>query len=219
MVSRETIFFDVDTQFDFLDPQGKLYIPGAVEIIPSVEAARKFAFKNGYSIIASQDWHSMDNPEISLEPDFKETFPPHCIVDSPGARRIGWLGPLEIISIPPGGIERGRLVPIAALPQFHVVFRKDNVDVFTNPSLPPLLGLTDPAQIVIFGVALDVCVEIDVNRFLEHTRAKLFVITDAIKGLGIKSDESVYADFRRKGVNMSTVADLDRVLAETSKRE
>ena len=36
------------------------------------------------------DWHSLDNKEISEAPDFKETFPPHCIAGEPGSERVGF---------------------------------------------------------------------------------------------------------------------------------
>ena len=65
MKKKETIFWDVDTQFDFMQPTGKLYVPGAETIIDKVSAVRKFAFDNGCSMIADIDWHSLDNEEIS----------------------------------------------------------------------------------------------------------------------------------------------------------
>jgi nicotinamidase-related amidase len=33
-MKEDTLFWDVDTQFDFMQPQGKLYVPGAETIIP-----------------------------------------------------------------------------------------------------------------------------------------------------------------------------------------
>lgn len=89
-MKKNTIFWDVDTQFDFMSPEGKLYVPGAENIIDKVSRTRKFALENGYSIIADIDWHSTDNEEISDTPDFKQTFPPHCMAGAPSSlpRRI-----------------------------------------------------------------------------------------------------------------------------------
>ena len=36
MVSRTAVFWDVDTQFDFMLPNGKLYVPGAEKLIPNL---------------------------------------------------------------------------------------------------------------------------------------------------------------------------------------
>jgi len=63
---------------------------GAEDIIAKVSEVRKFALENGYSIIADIDWHSLDNKEISEAPDFKETFPPHCMAGEPGSERVGF---------------------------------------------------------------------------------------------------------------------------------
>ncbi len=82
----KTIFWDEDTQFDFMNPKGKLYVPGAENIIDKVSEIREYALKNDYSIIASCDWHSLTDSEISQNPDYKKTFPPHCMANEPGAR-------------------------------------------------------------------------------------------------------------------------------------
>ena len=37
MVSRSAIFWDVDTQVDFMLPGGKLYVPGAEKLIPNLK--------------------------------------------------------------------------------------------------------------------------------------------------------------------------------------
>ena len=84
-----TVFWDVDTQYDFMRPEGRLYVPGAEGIIDVVSSARRFALENGYSLIASTDWHKEDNEEISGKPDFESTFPAHCIAGKPGSERVG----------------------------------------------------------------------------------------------------------------------------------
>ncbi len=76
-MNQDTIFWDVDTQFDFLHSTGRLYVPGADRIVDTISEARRFALTNGFSLIADVDWHSRDDPEISPKPDFKTTFPPH----------------------------------------------------------------------------------------------------------------------------------------------
>ena len=99
MSQNEIIFWDVDTQFDFMHPDGSLFIKGADEIVPRVGEIRRFTLKNGYSIIASMDWHKSGNEEISDIPDYKNTFPVHCLAVGQGASRVGFLGqvPIEFI--------------------------------------------------------------------------------------------------------------------------
>ena len=38
-----TLFFDVDTQIDFLFPAGALYVPGAERIVPAIARLNQYA--------------------------------------------------------------------------------------------------------------------------------------------------------------------------------
>ena len=39
----KTVFFDVDTQIDFLYPAGALYVPGAEKVVEQIAALNRFA--------------------------------------------------------------------------------------------------------------------------------------------------------------------------------
>jgi len=212
MVGKELVFWDVDTQYDFMMPQGSLYIPGADAIIENVSRARKLALEKGYSIIASTDWHRLDDDEISLEPDNKNTFAPHCLASEPGAKRVGYLGTVRIETV---GIEEesGQLLArLVGKKQFHLEIRKNTVDVFSNPNTIKLLKLIQPKKIIVFGVALDVCVYMTVRGLLNWGGAEIVVLKDAVKELGIKSREQVFAFFREKGVLLTELDELARQL-------
>jgi nicotinamidase/pyrazinamidase len=49
----ETIFWDVDTQVDFMLPDGKLYVPGAEQIISRLEALTLYARDHLIPILGS----------------------------------------------------------------------------------------------------------------------------------------------------------------------
>ena len=154
----ETIFWDVDTQLDFMRPEGKLYVPGAETIIDRVSDVRRFALENGYSIVADIDWHSTDDDEISDTPDYKRTFPPHCMAGEPGGERVGFLGELPIEYVGLEKMDTDAMRKLTGKEQFHIVIRKDALDVFSNPNTDKLVELIDPKKVVVFGVALDLCV-------------------------------------------------------------
>ena len=63
------IFWDVDTQYDFMKPDGKLYVPDAAPIIPNLERLSDYAHGHGIRVIASADDHVMEHAEISEHPD------------------------------------------------------------------------------------------------------------------------------------------------------
>ena len=154
----KTVFWDVDTQFDFMMPEGRLYVPGAEEIVETVSAARRWALSNGYPLIADIDWHRTDDPEISDTPDFKETFPPHCMAGSPGGERVGYLGPIPIDYVEIDEADVADLRQLTEKDPLHIVIRKNGLDVFENPNTDKLIDLIEPQQVAVFGVALDFCV-------------------------------------------------------------
>lgn len=212
MQKKKVIFFDVDTQFDFLSPRGKLYIPDADKIIDNISSTRRFALENGYSIVASMDWHSFDNEEISLEPDYKTTFPSHCMASDPGAERTGYLGEIPLEYVETEQMQPAELQKLVEKEQFHLVIRTHSVNVFENPGMVKLLGLIEPQTVVVFGVALDVCVRHVVSGLLNWGRADIILLEDVVKGLGIKKDEDVLREFVQSGVRIKQLSELKEEL-------
>ena len=211
-MKNETIFWDVDTQFDFMRPEGKLYVPGAETIIDKVSEVRRFALENGYSIVADIDWHSLDNDEISETPDYKQTFPPHCMAGEPGSERVGFLGELPIEYVGLETMDADAMRKLTGKEQFHVVIRKDTLDVFLNPNTDKLVGLINPKKVVVFGVALDFCVCCVVHGLSTFGDIKLCVLKDVVKGLEARPEQEVFDEFRRMGVEITEFGALMRNL-------
>ena len=192
-----TILWDVDTQFDFMLPDGKLYVPGAEETVPAMQRLVDAARGAGLVHVASADDHELTDAEISDEPDFLTTYPPHCLRGTRGARKIPATDqedpvPLALEPVPDRYLE-GR----------EFLLLKKNFDVFTNPNTERLLEHLDPDEIVVFGVATDVCDDAAIRGFLARGRKVRFV-EDAARGL---DDERVAISttfWREQGVEFTT---------------
>ncbi len=211
-MKNETVFWDVDTQYDFMRPEGRLYVPGAEGIIDTVSDARRFALENGYSLIASTDWHKEGNEEISDKPDFESTFPAHCLVGKPGSERVGFLGDVPIDIVPNERMSDDDLQKLLAKEQFHIVIRKEHLNVFSNPNTAKVVEILKPKQVIIFGVALDMCVRQVVDGLIKMGGIKLYVLRDAVKALGLTGEAEVIKEFQTKGVRIISLADLERQL-------
>jgi nicotinamidase/pyrazinamidase len=211
-MKKDTVFWDVDTQFDFMRPEGKLYVLGSEEIIDNVSRIRKFALEDGFSIIADIDWHSTDNDEISQTPDFKQTFPPHCMAGSPGSERVGYLGdlPIEYVEIDP--MAEDALRKLIDKDQFHVVIRKKSIDVFENPNTDALVHLVRPKAMVVFGVALDFCVYYVLRGLFRLRDIRLYLLKDAVKGLQTRSEQDIFDELEEMGVEITKFSDIKRHL-------
>ncbi len=75
------IFYDVDTQNDFMNEDGALYVPGAEKIKPNIKNLTVYARENHVQIVGSVDSHSENDLEF-------EVFPPHCIKNTKGQEKI-----------------------------------------------------------------------------------------------------------------------------------
>ena len=211
-MKKDVIFWDVDTQFDFMRPEGKLYVPGAENIIDKVSQVRKFALENSYSIIASTDWHGADNKEISNTPDFKQTFPPHCMAGEPGSERVGFLGDLPIECIPNDKMDSDDLKKLINKEQFHIVIRKQATNVFSNPNTAKLLELISPKTVAVFGVALDVCVDQVLRELCSFSDTRLCLLKDATKGLQIRTEDEILDEFKQMGVEIVELSNFKKDL-------
>jgi nicotinamidase/pyrazinamidase len=207
-MKKKTIFWDVDTQFDFMKPQGALYVPGAEQIIDKVGEIRRWVLEQGYSILADVDWHRRGNPEISQQPDMKTTFPPHCMAGTPGAERVGDLGRVPIDYVEIDEADMAQLRELVQKDQFHVVIRKQSLNVFDNPNTHKLVDLVRPEHVIAFGVALDCCVYYVLSELSKHPGLKLSLLTDATRGLQTRPDEQICEELRRRGVEITT---FDRI--------
>jgi len=219
-MKRQTIFWDVDTQFDFMQPQGRLYVPGAETIIDKVSEVRKFALENGCSMIADIDWHSLDNEEISQSPDFKQTFPPHCMAGEPGSERVGYLGNVPIKYVEIDKMSDDSLKKLVDKDQFHIVIKKEGIDAFDNPNTDRLLKLIKPKAVTVFGVALDFCVYYVLHGLAKYTcpeqgrrkGIKLILLRDVVKGLNSRPEGEILSELRQMGVEIINFTDFKRQL-------
>jgi nicotinamidase/pyrazinamidase len=200
------VLWDVDTQVDFMLPDGKLYVPGAEETIPAARRLVEWARATGVVHVASADDHELTDPEISDEPDFANTFPPHCLRGTRGAQKVPETEqadplPLASLPIPPG------LVPQWIEGRRELLLLKKNFDVFTNPNTDALLRVLDPDELVVFGVATDVCDDAAIRGFLARGRRVLFV-EEAARGLDEGRTATCTAAWREGGVEFVTVDDV-----------
>src|SRR2546421_9057444 len=183
-------------------PGGKLYVPGAEGPVPAMRRLVEAARAAGIVHVASADDHELTDPEISATPDWRNTYPPHCLRGTRGAQKIPETEqadplPLALIPFPPG------LVPGLLEGHREILLLKKSFNVFTNPNTDPLLDALDPDEIVVFGVATDVCDDAAIRGFLARGRRVRFV-EDAARGLDADRTAACMAVWREGGVEFAT---------------
>jgi nicotinamidase/pyrazinamidase len=199
------IFWDVDTQYDFMRPDGRLYVPDAESLNENLSRLTDHARTAGIRIVASADDHTMADAEISDDPDFQDTFPPHCMRGTEGQRRIPQTMPLDPLVI---GMELRDPAELGRAVRNHrgeIVIHKQTVRVFDNPNTATVVRALDPAEVVVYGVALDICNRHAIEGLLEHCPgATISVVTDATKPINADTAEALLAEWEARGVRLIT---------------
>jgi nicotinamidase/pyrazinamidase len=198
------VFWDVDTQVDFMVPQGKLYVPDAVEITENLGRLTRHARARRVPRVASVCDHVLEDAEISAAPDFRTTFPPHCLRGSEGQRKIpatAMESPLVVPNRPEDPAElRRRLERHTG----EILIEKNDFDVFRNPNTTVVLDALQPETLVVYGVAQDVCDERAVEGFLKRGGARVVFVEDAAKAIDARRGALLLAEWKRRGVSVVT---------------
>ncbi len=203
------IFWDVDTQVDFMRSDGKLYVPGAEAIIPNLKRLTDYAHTHGIRIVASADDHVPGHRELSDQPDFRETFPLHCMRGTPGQRKIPETKLADPLVIEPEREDAARLAGRIAAHQGDILLNKHWFDVFTNANVETVIGALKPRTVVLYGVATDVCNKYAIEGLLSHhPELRLFAVKDAMKAIDPAAQEHLLKQWGEEGVRIVETSEV-----------
>ena len=204
----ERVFWDVDTQVDFMLPAGRLYVPGAETIAGNLARLADYAHTSGIRIVASSDNHDPDDEELSDAPDYRDTFPPHCLRGTPGQARIPETALADPLVVEPEDDPSDILARLSNHPG-DILFHKHYFDVFTNPSVAPVVEALSVSEVVLYGVALDVCNRYAVEGLLSRfPRIAVTVAVDAVRALDEDDRDTLLGDWSARGVTLVTTSDV-----------
>jgi nicotinamidase/pyrazinamidase len=205
LTSRNTVFWEVDVQRDFMLPGGKLYVPGAEKIIPNINRLVEAARQGRVFLISSADAHSPDDPEL-------REWPPHCLQGTSGADLVAEACSPDRLVIPN---QRGFALPENITAHRQVTLQKNTLDVFDNPSTDALLkritAAGSPAfdpdpEFVVFGVATDYCVQRTAEGLLRRGH-RVAVVTDAVRSIDPDKGRQILANLHSSGARLIAVGD------------
>jgi len=188
----KTVFFDVDTQIDFLYPAGALYVPGAEKVVEQIAALNRFASSHEIPVVSTMDAHTEDDPEF-------RAWPPHCVVGV-----IGQHKPETTL------LSRRVILPNASVAfkldsAQQILLEKQTFDCFTNINLAGLLERLDAKRYVVYGVVTEVCVKFAAWGLLK-TGKRVELVTDAVRSLNDAAAAEMTASFLAAGGVLTTVS-------------
>lgn len=204
-----TIFWDVDTQADFMRASGKLYVPDSEAIIPVLGRLTDYAHARGIRIVASADDHLAGHRELSDAPDWKETFPEHCMHGTPGQQKLAETALSNPLVIEPVAEDPVALAARVRAHRGDILFHKHWFDVFSNPNVLPVVDALAPRGIVLYGVALDVCDRYAVEGLLRQRPAiPLTLVADAVRAIDSARGDALLAEWQGRGVRLASSAEV-----------
>ncbi|WP_163323379.1 isochorismatase family cysteine hydrolase [Draconibacterium mangrovi] len=203
MENEKLIFWNVDTQVDFVEPDGKLYVEGAEKIKPMWQRITDFAKQKNIRVVNTADYHYPESDELSDAPDFVNTFPRHCMANTPGAEYVAETQPENAVEF---DWDKDYDAFDAVRSARNTVIRKDAFDVFAgNPYTDNILQILSPETVVVYGVTTNVCVN-DAVVGLSKRVKRVIVLKDAIKEL--PNIPLPFEAWEKLGVEMMTFEEL-----------
>jgi nicotinamidase/pyrazinamidase len=193
------VFFDIDTQFDFVYPAGALYVPGAERIVPAIAHLNRQAAQRGIPVVSTTDAHLEDDVEF-------KTWPRHCVAGTIGQHKAESTLLEKRVVIPNRACDlTGALAgALARDGAQQIIVEKQTVDAFASPNLGRILDRLQADRYVVYGVVTEICV-LYAARGLLKTGKPVLVVTEAIEGLKAEDSKRALEEIRAAGGTLATI--------------
>lgn len=202
-----TLFFDVDTQIDFVFPAGSLYVPGSARLLPLIAGLNALAAATGGLVVSTVDAHPENDSEFT-------EYAAHCVRGTASQRKPESTLLAPRITLPEGPAIIPSLDRISQL-----LIEKTAVDCFRNRNLIRLLtGFGGPPRCVVYGVAAEVAVHHAAMGLLRFG-CEVHLVTDAIQEINVAIARRAQADFVRDGGHLVESTALRLRLSEPPARD
>ncbi len=196
------VFFDADTQRDFIEPGGAYPVPDAATIRSRLRELAETARDLAIPVLASCDAHAKDDPQF-------RTLPAHCVIGTRGQEKVPDTWDRRAFLIPASGRRR----PWVNMKEWRsrggqVVVEKTADDPFGNPATETLLREIEPHRIVVYGVATEGTVRAFVDRCLTLGIGEIFLARDAVKGRNIEEEHRTLVELADRGAKLESARAL-----------
>ncbi len=185
MKADATIFYDINTQRDFILPDGKFHIAGAEKMVPVWKALTDLARDQKARIVCSVDCHVPGDPQLK---SWGGPYPDHCMAGTPGQEKIAETAPLNPLTLKNKEYAPDEIKKILDH-QGEIVFRRQQFEKLAGSAhLSAILRLIlRPYQnIVMYGVYTESCVDREISA-LVGLGPKLHLVRNAVAIVGEES--------------------------------
>lgn len=205
MNTEKTIFYDINTQRDFISHDGKFHIEGAEDLVAKWKAITDLARDQKVQIVCSVDCHLPGDPQLK---SWGGPYPDHCMADTPGQQKIAETAPLHPLMLENREYSTDEIQKVLDH-EGEIVFRRQQFEKLAdNAHLSAILRLVlRPYQdIVMYGVYTESCVAREITALI-GVGPKLHIITDAVATVGAESP-TFHEKLQQEGVELLTFDEL-----------
>jgi nicotinamidase/pyrazinamidase len=192
----KTVFFDIDTQYDFLYPDGALYVPGAENVVATIAALNHYAASHQIPVVSTMDAHTPDDPEFTA-------WPVHCVAGTAGQRKPAATLLERQTTVSTSGSLNSREFEQAQ----QILVEKQTFDCFSNPNLAQVLIELNAHRYVVYGVVTEICVRLATEGLLK-TGKRVELVTDAVRELNETAAHQMRAAFIAAGGILTDAANV-----------
>lgn len=201
----KTVFYNVDTQSDFMNPNGALYVPNAVDIIPNLKALTEYAREHEIRVLGSVDAHAEKDAEMQANGG---PFPFHCMVGTPGQKHVPETEPKRPLFVQNREYDEFELEQVLAH-ESEIFFEKQHYDVFTNTNASKMLESVCERKVVVYGVATDYCVKAAALG-MKKMKFDVYLAKDAIMPVTYDGGVAALIEMRKADVRLFPTAEVLR---------
>lgn len=204
----KTIFFDVDTQNDFIHPKGALPVPKATSLLKNFQRLTNLALKKNITILSSVDRLFGNEPELKR---MGGPWPDHCLDGTWGQKKVKQtLLKKNVQFLENKKYSLQELEQISKAKQ--IIIEKQSYNPFDNLNTKKIIQMLTPERVFIYGVATDYCVQSVTREFLKIPTITTYLVIDAVKGIDEEESQKIISDLVKQGLRLVSTDFLENRL-------
>jgi nicotinamidase/pyrazinamidase len=187
MTSNKKALIIVDVQRDFCEG-GSLAVSGGAEVAKRITQHLADHVNDYDAVVATRDYHIEPGPHFSNEPDFRDSWPRHCVVGTPGSEFHPDLDTSQVEAI----FDKGQFAPA------YSGFEGQTAD---GQRLTEFLTQRGIEHLDVVGIATDYCVRHTALDALKED-FEVTVHPELVAGVAPDTSEAALKEMRDAGASI-----------------
>ncbi|MFH0869009.1 MAG: isochorismatase family protein [archaeon] len=200
---KPTLYWSVDTQNDFMNKDGALYVPDAESVKSKIGEVAQYAFRNKYARWGSADAHTKKDPEMKANGGMFEF---HCMIGTRGQKYIPEVALVYPLYVQNRVHDESDLEKMLAH-EGELIFEKQDFDVFANPNTSELIKRKGFEKVVVYGVATDYCVKYAVLG-MRKLGLDVYVVEDTARAITEEGGKAAWQEMLAAGAKRTTTKEV-----------